>query len=413
MAVDIIVPVVGESISEVYIGEWLKKAGESVEKDEPIVEIETDKATLEVPAPVAGTISETLVAEGDSANVGDVIGKIQEGAGSVAAPVAGASDASASAETVVPATPPVAGQAVEFVMPAAQRLLEQHNLTASAIPATGPGGRLLKEDVERYIASGAASASASTSASSVSASATPQVATVTGARHEERVAMSPLRRTVARRLVESQHTTATLTTFNEADMTAVMNLRKEFKEGFEKKHGVRLGFMSFFVRAVVEALKTIPQLNAYVDGEEIIYHNYYDIGIAVSGKKGLLVPVIRNAERMSFAELERAVGDYGQRAQKNRIMPEELEGGTFTISNGGVFGSMMSTPILNPPQSGVLGMHNIIQRPVAINGTIEIRPMMYLALSYDHRIIDGRESVTFLKTVKEGIENPARLLLEV
>lgn len=412
MAVDIIVPAVGESISEVYIGEWLKKAGEFVEKDEPIVEIETDKATLEVPAPGAGTISETLVGEGDSANVGDVIGKIQEGAGSAAStPAAETPAADASTSTTTPASASATtGQAADFVMPAAQRLLEQNNLKASDIPATGPGGRLLKEDVERYLANGGSAKAAS---ASTGAAAVAQAAAVTGARHEERVAMSPLRRTVARRLVESQHNTATLTTFNEADMSAVMNLRKEFKESFEKKHGVRLGFMSFFVRAVVEALKTIPQLNAYVDGEEIIYHNYYDIGIAVSGKKGLLVPVIRNAERMSFAEIESTIGDYGQRAQKNKIMPEELEGGTFTISNGGVFGSMMSTPILNPPQSGVLGMHNIIQRPVAVNGNIEIRPMMYLALSYDHRIIDGRESVTFLKTVKEGIENPARLLLEV
>lgn len=408
MAVELKVPAVGESISEVYIGEWLKKQGEFVNKDEPVVEIETDKATLEVPAPVSGTLSETLVGEGDSANVGDVIAKIDEGAASGDTPAEAAPAASEAPATAGGSAPSSTGQEADFVMPAAQRLLEQHNLNAKDVPATGPGGRLLKEDVERYIASGA-QAQASTA---TSAAATPEPVAL-GSRHEERVTMSPLRRTVARRLVESQHTTATLTTFNEADMSAVMNLRKEFKEMFEKKHGVRLGFMSFFVRATIEALKAIPQVNAYIEGDEVIYHNYYDIGIAVSGKKGLLVPIIRNAERMSFAEIEKTIGDFGQRAQKNKIMPEELSGGTFTISNGGVFGSMMSTPILNPPQSGILGMHNIIQRPVAVDGKVEIRPMMYLAFSYDHRIIDGRESVTFLKTIKEGLENPARLLLEV
>ena len=411
MSIELIVPAVGESITEVFIGEWLKAEGETVKKDEPLVEIETDKATLEVPSPVDGVVTKLLVSVGDSANVGDVIAHITEGA--VASSSAGAtSDAapaatSAPTESSAPSPTSSSGQASDTVMPAAARLAGENNIDASQVAGTGKDGRVLKEDVQNHMAAGAASPASSSSTVESGGSA------VAGARAEEVVAMSPLRRTIAKRLVESQQSTASLTTFNEVDMSAVKALRSEFKEEFEKKHGARLGFMSFFVRATIEALKEIPAINARIEGNNIMYHHYYDIGVAVSGKKGLLVPVMRNAERLSFAGIESTIRELGQRAQSNKITPDELTGGTFTISNGGVFGSMMSTPILNPPQSGVLGMHNIVDRPMAINGEVVIRPMMYLALTYDHRIVDGREAVTFLKKIKDGIENPARLLLEV
>lgn len=405
---DVQVPSVGESINEVFLGTWLKKPGEAVAKDEPLVEVETDKATLEVAAPVAGVISEILVEEGASAAIGDVIARIDESA-EAPAPSAGG-EAPAEAAEAAPAAPAIAaapastgGEAV--VMPAAQRLLDQHGLRAEQVPASGPGGRLLKEDVEAYVRQAPAAASAQTSA------AVPPAAP--GARTEEVVPMSPLRRTIARRLVEAQQTAALLTTFNEADMTAVMALRSEYKDAFEKKYGVRLGFMSFFVKAAIDALKTIPQLNAEIRDETIVYKDYYDIAVAVSTKKGLVTPVLRNAEAMSFADVEGAIADFGARAQENKLTPDELTGGTFTISNGGVFGSLLSTPIVNPPQSGVLGMHSIQQRPVAIDGQVVIRPMMYLALTYDHRIVDGREAVTFLKRIKDAIEHPARMLIEV
>mgnify|MGYP000187874146 CR=1 FL=1 len=403
---DVKVPSVGESITEVFLGAWLKKPGDTVAKDEPLVEVETDKATLEVAATEAGVLTEILVEEGASANVGDVIARIDETAtGSEAAaatsvkeaePATPAQPAPPQAE---PAAPAAASGEPGAVMPAAQRLLDQHGLDAGSVRATGPGGRLLKEDVERHVAQQGAAPSASLPA--------------TGARSEEAVAMSPLRRTIARRLVEAQQTAALLTTFNEADMTAVMQLRSEYKDAFEKRYGVRLGFMSFFVKAAIDALKTIPQLNAEIRDESIIYKDYYDIAVAVSTKKGLVTPVLRNAEAMSFAEVEAAIGDFGARAQENKLTPDELTGGTFTISNGGVFGSLLSTPIVNPPQSGVLGMHSIQQRPVAIDGEVVIRPMMYLALTYDHRIVDGREAVTFLKRIKDAIERPARMLIEV
>jgi len=302
-----------------------------------------------------------------------------------------------------------AGVPAASVMPAAQRLLSEHGLSADEVPATGPGGRLLKEDVLRYLEEREREA-----AEAAGAVAAPAAAAVpAGPRQEERVRMSPLRRTIAERLVNAQHTAALLTTFNEIDMSHVITLRKEYREAFEQRYGVRLGFMSFFVKAVIDALKLIPQLNAEIDGDDIVYKNYYDIGVAVSAKKGLVVPVIKDADRLSFAELEKAIADFGQRAQANKLAPEELQGGTFTISNGGVFGSLLSTPIVNPPQSGVLGMHAIQERPVVRDGQVVVRPMMYVALTYDHRIIDGREGVTFLKRVKEAVENPARMLLEV
>ncbi len=419
MAVDLKVPSVGESITEVFIGSWLKREGEAVEKDEPLVEVETDKATLEVPASVSGVLSEVLKHDGESAQVGEVIARIEEGA----APSAGAAAATAAqpegaAEPTkgVPApaagAPSPSGGDVPIVMPAAQHLLDEHDLSAGDVPASGPGGRLLKEDVQRFVAERERRAA---ERGRVPEPAGSGAAEGQGGyeRQEETVPLSPLRRRIAERLVEAQRTAALLTTFNEVDMSAVMTLRKAYRDDFEKRYGVRLGFMSFFVKAAIDALKRIPQLNAEIRDDAIVYKNYYDIGVAVSSKKGLVVPVVRDAERLSFAELESVIGDFGKRAGDNKLSPEELQGGTFTISNGGVFGSLMSTPIVNPPQSGVLGMHSIQERPVAVSGQVEIRPMMYLALTYDHRIVDGREAVTFLKRIKDAIESPARMLLEV
>ncbi len=446
MATDVKVPAAGESISEVYIGTWLKKPGEAVAVDEPIVEVETDKATLDIPAPVAGVLVEQLKAQGDAAAIGEVIARIDESATADAAapaeaaekpaesapaaaagsdapdapsqPAAEAAPADAPAATAEAPSQPAPGvqsagpevakpQGVEAtsVMPAAARMLEESGLTAEEVPATGPGGRLLKEDVQNYLAYRERAA----------AQDVPLVDAPTQVeeRQEEVVPMTLLRRRIAERLVDAQQTAALLTTFNEADMTAVMELRKEYRDEFEKKYGVRLGFMSFFVKAAIDALKMIPQLNAEIRGTDIVYKNYYDIGVAVSTPRGLVVPVLKGADRLSFAETEKAIADFGQRASNNRLKPDELQGGTFTISNGGVFGSLLSTPIVNPPQSGVLGMHSIQQRPVAIDGEVVIRPMMYLAMTYDHRMVDGREAVTFLKRIKEAIENPTRILLEV
>lgn len=456
---DVKVPEVGESITEVFIGAWLKNEGDAVEKDEPVVEIETDKATLEVPAPVAGTLTGVTKKQGDAATVGEVIAQIGDAGAAAAAPAASApaesapaseAPAAASSAESAPDAPsssartaapemdydPKPGEATDaqaqklagnvaesgtaeaepFVMPAAQRLLDEHGLNARDVRATGPGGRLLKEDVQRAVDErSAAPAPEPKQAPASTPAPTPAEAPApSGDRQEEAVPMSPLRRRIAERLVEAQANAALLTTFNEVDMSAVMGLRSEFKEAFQERYeGTRLGFMSFFVKASIDALKLIPQLNAEIRGTDIVYKNYYDIGVAVSSKKGLLVPVVRNAERMSFAELERTVADFGKRAQSNKIAPEELQGGTFTISNGGVFGSLMSTPIVNPPQSGVLGMHGIFERPIALKGQVVIRPMMYIALTYDHRIVDGREAVTFLKRIKDAVENPARMLLEV
>jgi 2-oxoglutarate dehydrogenase E2 component (dihydrolipoamide succinyltransferase) len=396
MAVELKVPEVGESISEVFIGTWLKKPGDSVRRDEPVVEIETDKAALEIPAPVRGKLLSVSRAVGEAARVGDVIALIEEGAEAAETPEAAAAESGAAAAQpeMQPAAPAAAGETAgePRVMPAAQKLLDERGISATDVQGTGPGGRILKEDAQAAAAPAPASQSE---------------------RHEEIVPMSRMRRVIASRLVESQQNAAILTTFNEADMSGVMNLRKQYQPEFEKRYGVRLGFMSFFVKAAIEALRLYPAVNAEIRGNDIVYKNYYDIGVAVSTERGLLVPVIRAADRMSFAEIEKTIGDFGQRAQEGKILPDELQGGTFTISSGGVFGSLMSTPIINPPQTGVLGMHTIQQRPVAIDGKVEIRPMMYLALSYDHRLIDGREAVSFLKRIAEGIENPARILLEV
>jgi 2-oxoglutarate dehydrogenase E2 component (dihydrolipoamide succinyltransferase) len=425
MSTELKVPHVGESIYEVTIGEWFKQAGDYVNQDEPIVALETDKASLDVGAPVSGTLTKVLKHVGDSAQVGEVLALIDESAApaSSSAPAAGSDP---GAVTMVDR--PGSGSELR-VMPAAKRLLEERGLRPQDITPTGPGGRLLKEDVLRHIDmplvadSTATPRPAPSRALTQAAPFTPKGLLATpapsspksggGNRETEVVAMTPMRRRIAKRLVESQQTAALLTTFNEVDMTATMALRKQYKEEFIERHGTKLGFMSFFVKATIEALKDQPALNASVDGDSIVYHHYYDIGVAVGGGKGLVVPVIRNAERMSFAEVEMQIRDFGIRAKKNKIRPDELQGGTFTISNGGVYGSLMSTPIVNPPQSGILGMHNIVQRAVVIDGQIVARPMMYIALTYDHRLVDGREAVTFLKRIKECVENPSRILLEV
>jgi 2-oxoglutarate dehydrogenase E2 component (dihydrolipoamide succinyltransferase) len=428
MAVELKVPSAGESITEVVIAAWLKKEGDAVKQDEAVVEIETDKATLEVPAPVAGVLRGITKKQGDGATVGEVIAQIEEGAppqsvsqtnqqASATSSVTPQAAPQSATPSAFPAPTPLVGGGGEggsFVMPAAQKLANEKGVDASAVQGTGPGGRVLKEDVQKVVPSPSSqTVSTSTTIQPPTANQQPASALATGNRQEDAVPMSPLRKRIAERLVQAQQTAALLTTFNEVDMSAVMALRSEYKDAFEKKYGVRLGFMSFFVKAAIDALKTIPQLNAEIRGTDIVYKNYYDIGVAVSTPKGLVVPVLRNTERMSFAEVEKAIGEFGKRASENKIMPEELQGGTFTISNGGVFGSLMSTPIVNPPQSGVLGMHAIQERPIAKNGQVMIAPMMYIALTYDHRIVDGREAVTFLKRIKDAVENPARMLLEV
>ncbi|TFU25829.1 2-oxoglutarate dehydrogenase complex dihydrolipoyllysine-residue succinyltransferase [Thermus tengchongensis] len=395
------VPSVGESIVEVEIGAWLKREGESFAQDEPLVELITDKATLELPAPFAGTLAKILKGTGETARVGEAIALLEAGA-QAAAPA--------------PQAPAEAAKASEpLAMPAAERLLREAGVAPEAVQGTGLGGRILKEDVLRHLEAQAAPAPAPTPPPAPAPA--PALAAQPPAdrpwRVSEAVPMSPLRRRIAERLLLARQTTAMLTTFNEADMSAVIALRKELGEAFQKKHGVRLGFMSFFVKAVVQALKEIPELNAEIRDNTIVYHRYYDIGVAVGGGEGLVVPVLRDADRLSFAEIERQIADFAERARSKKLKPEELMGGTFTITNGGVYGSLNSTPLLNPPQVGILGMHAIQERPVARDGQVVIRPMMYLALSYDHRIVDGREAVTFLRRVKELVENPVRLMLEV
>jgi len=382
MPVDVTVPSVGESITEVFVGAWLKNPGDAVKRDDPLVELETDKATVEVPSPVDGVLAEQLFAVGDSAQVGDVIARVDEGSAEASAEATGA-PAAPSAEAPAEPTSADAGGGDAKVMPAAQRALDEAGLKAGDVAPTGPGGRVLKEDVARAVeAKAEVPAKAAAPAAAPASAAKPAAAPTTGGdREEEVVPMSPLRRKVAERLVQAQQTAALLTTFNEIDMGAVMALRSEHKDAFEKRHGVRLGFMSFFVKATIEALREFPQLNAEIREQSIVYKNYYDIGVAVSTPKGLMVPVLRDAQRLSFAQIEAAIGDFGQRAGSNKIAPEELQGGTFTITNGGVFGSLMSTPIVNPPQSGVLGMHAIQQRPIAVKGEVVIRPMMYVALT--------------------------------
>lgn len=411
MPIDIKVPEVGESIREVEIGGWLKNKGESVQKDEPVVSLESEKATIELASPSAGVLTSILKKRGEVAKVGEVIAQMETGPAAAQAQAAPEPKAETKAEAK--AAPATAKKQAEEprVMPAAQRVLSEQGLRPEGISGTGPGGRILKEDAVRHLQQ---QGSPAPSPAETPATAAPaHGATPAGTREEEVVPMTKLRRTVAERLVQAQHTAAMLTTFNEIDMSGVMDLRKQYGEAFLKKYNVKLGFMSFFVKAVIESLKQSPEINAEIRGNNIVYRNFFDIGVAIGGGRGLVVPVLRNAERMSFSEIESTIGELANRAKENKLKPDELQGGTFTITNGGVYGSLLSTPIINPPQSGILGMHSIQERPVARDGAVVIRPMMYVALTYDHRIVDGREAVTFLKRIKEIVEAPARMLLEV
>ena len=410
MSIEIKVPAMGESVTEATIARWFKTVGEKVDRDEPLVELETDKVTVEVPSPAAGTLEQIAVAAGATVQVGTILGNIVEGAGSAKSPPA-TSAKPAAAPAAQPAAPRPAPQppvpaAQTPVMPSARRISEETGIGTATVDGTGKDGRVTKGDVLAALEARAAEHQAR-----------PLPVIPAGPRpnadREERVTMSRLRRTIALRLKESQNTAAQLTTFNEVDMSTVMLLRNEYKENFEKKHHVKLGFMGFFVKACIAALKELPNVNAEIEGDDIVYKNYYNVGVAVSTERGLVVPVVRDADKLSLAGIESAINDFGARARDNRLKLDELQGGTFTISNGGVFGSLMSTPILNAPQSGILGMHKIQSRPVAVNDKVEIRPMMYLALSYDHRLVDGREAVTFLVRVKENLEDPQRLLLDI
>ena len=400
MAVEIKVPTLGESVTEATVAKWFKQAGEAVAADEPLVELETDKVTVEVPAPSAGTIAEIKAPAGTTVNVGALLGTIAPGA--APAKAAAKPAAAVAAAKPAPAPAPAAAPAKE-PGPAARKMMAESGVT----PASGSGkdGRVTKADVMAAIALPAPAAAAP-------APAAPAVPRQAGA-GEERVKMTRLRKRIAERLKQAQNTAAMLTTFNEADMGAVMALRAKYNEAFEKRHGVKLGFMSFFVKACVAALKEIPAVNAEIDGDDIVYKNRYDIGVAVGTEQGLVVPVVRGCDAMGLAEIEKAIAAYGRKARDGKIALDDLAGGTFTISNGGIYGSLMSTPILNPPQSGILGMHKIQNRPVAVGDRIEIRPMMYLALSYDHRIVDGKEAVTFLVRIKDAIEDPQRLMLDM
>jgi 2-oxoglutarate dehydrogenase E2 component (dihydrolipoamide succinyltransferase) len=417
MAIEIRVPALGESISEATVGKWFKKAGEPVQADEPLVELETDKVTLEVNAPSSGVLSEIAAETGQTVAIGALLGQLSAGAAtpaatSVPAAAAKAAPAPAAATPMPPA-------------PAAAKLAAEDKIDLASVAGSGKRGQVLKGDVLAAVASARAPspvvAPAPLQAPALAPIPASAPAPMPAARtiapddsaREERVRMTKLRQTIARRLKDAQNTAAMLTTFNEVDMSEVMALRARYKDAFEKKHGAKLGFMGFFVKACVQALKEVPAVNAEIDGADLVYKNYYHIGIAVGTDKGLIVPVVRDADRLSIAEIEKAIADLGKRARDGQLRLEELQGGTFTITNGGIYGSLMSTPILNAPQSGILGMHKIQDRPVAVSGKVEIRPMMYLALSYDHRIVDGREAVTFLVRVKEALEDPARLVLDL
>ena len=452
MPTELVIPSAGESITEVQIGEWFKSEGEVVAAEEVIVEIETDKASMELPSPVAGVITKTLKKAGDTAQVGEVIAYIEQNGQPAAQPQAGArpaagapseprtseaqrpsrddrerqrnrpTEAAPAARAKAPGASADSPAPPPRVMPAARRVLAEQGVSATGVQGTGPGGRVLKEDALRH-SDTSADAKQVEPAPAPRAPQAPRAvqapperrpgAQPGGGRQEEVVPMTLLRRRIAERLVEAQNNAALLTTFNEIDMSAVLEFRKRHGDAFQRQHGVKLGFMSFFVKASIEALKLIPQVNAEIRGTDIVYKNYYDVGVAVGTDRGLVVPVVRNAERLSFAEIEQVIADLAARARDKKLAVEELQGGTFTISNGGVYGSLLSTPILNPPQSGILGLHAIQQRPVAADGQVVIRPMMYVALSYDHRIVDGKESVTFLKRIKECVEDPARMLIEV
>ena len=416
MATEVTVPVLGESITEATLGEWLKQPGDPVAVDEPIASLETDKVSVEVPSPVAGVMGQHAVAVGDTVQVGAMLATIDAGDGAAAAP-AKAPEAAATATPAAPAKDesgagygdqPGAGtsDSPAALSPSVRRAVLEHGVDPGTVKGTGRDGRITKEDVT----AAASSKPAPAPAAAPEPAAAPAAASGRG---EERVRMTRLRQTIAKRLKEAQNTAAMLTTFNDVDMTAVIEARAKYKDLFEKKHGVRLGFMGFFVKAATMALRDIPSVNASIDGDDIVYHDYADISVAVSSPGGLVVPVIRDADQMSVATIEKTIGDFGKRAKEGALKMDEMKGGTFTISNGGVFGSLMSTPIINPPQSAVLGLHRIEERPVVVNGQIVIRPMMYLALSYDHRLIDGREAVTFLVALKNAIEDPTRILIDL
>ncbi len=416
MATEIVVPQLGESVTEATVTQWLKSVGDQVEVDDPVVELETDKVTLEVNATVAGVLSEIAADSGAEVSVGAILGRIGDGAAGskpAAKPTAEtASSAPAAVEEAAPTAPATTSPATAISLsPAVRKLVEENNLDASQIPGTGKGGRLTKGDVLAWLDSGSPAPTPAAAAPEAVASA-PAPAPQESGPHEERVRMTRLRKRIAERLKEAQNTAAMLSTFNEVDMTEILALRAKYREAFEKKHGVRLGFMSIFAKACIVALKEIPAVNAEIDGDELVYKNHYDIGIAVGTPQGLVVPVVRDADRLSFAEIEKTIAELAVKARDGKLSMDELTGGTFTITNGGVYGSLLSTPILNPPQSGILGMHKTQPRPIAIGDKVEVRPMMYLALSYDHRVIDGREAVTFLVRVKECLEDPERILID-
>ncbi|ACE98745.1 2-oxoglutarate dehydrogenase complex dihydrolipoyllysine-residue succinyltransferase [Rhodopseudomonas palustris] len=415
---EIRVPTLGESVTEATIGRWFKKPGEAVAVDEPLVELETDKVTIEVPAPSAGTLGEIVAKDGETVAVGALLGQITDGAAPAKPAAAAPAKAAAPAAAPAPAAPaPAAAPAAKAppsdapLAPSVRRLSTESGVDASTVPGSGKDGRVTKGDMLAAIEK---AASAPTPVNQPAAAVQVRgPSPADDAAREERVKMTRLRQTIARRLKEVQNTAAMLTTFNEVDMTNVMALRAQYKDVFEKKHGAKLGFMGFFTKACVQALKDIPAVNAEMDGTDLIYKNYYHIGVAVGTDKGLVVPVVRDCDEKSIADIEKSIVDYGKRARDGQLKIEEMQGGTFTITNGGIYGSLMSTPILNAPQSGILGMHKIQERPVVIGGKIEVRPMMYLALSYDHRVIDGKEAVTFLVRVKESLEDPARLVLDL
>ena len=428
MTVEIRVPILGESVTEATVGKWFKNVGDAVAKDEPLLELETDKVTLEVNATEAGRLDEILVAEGEDVEVGALLGHLAEGAAGAAAPKAAApkekvaealaaapAPAAKAAPAPTPAPTPAASSAE--VLPAAQKLIDENNLNAGNIKGTGKDGRITKGDVLEALENGGSSPAAAAAPASAAPTPAAVPAAPSGPRaeaaREERVKMTRLRKSIATRLKEAQNTAAMLTTYNEVDMGAMLDLRTEYKDLFLKKHGVKLGFMSFFTKACIAALKELPAVNAEIDGDDLVYKNYYNMGIAVGTPSGLVVPVLRDADQLSFAEVEKGIGELGKKARDGKLSMAELQGGTFTITNGGVYGSLMSSPILNPPQAAVLGMHKIQERPMVVKGEIKIRPMMYLALTYDHRIIDGKEAVTFLVRVKDALEDPQRLLLDL
>jgi 2-oxoglutarate dehydrogenase E2 component (dihydrolipoamide succinyltransferase) len=407
MATEIRVPTLGESVTEATIGRWFKKVGEAVAADEPVVELETDKVTIEVPAPSAGVLEAVAAKDGDTVGVGALLGTIAAGAGAAAAPAKAEAPKAAAPAPAPAAAAPAKSAAADANGPAVAKLAAESGVDVSGVAGSGKDGRVTKGDLLGAIAGGA---TAPAPAAPVQVRAP---VSADDASREERVRMTKLRQTIARRLKDAQNTAAMLTTFNEVDMGAVMALRSQYKDLFEKKHGVKLGFMSFFTKAVIQALKEIPAVNAEIDGTDLIYKNYYNIGIAVGTDKGLVVPVLRDADQLSLAGIEKTIAGLGKRARDGQLKIDEMQGGTFTITNGGIYGSLMSTPILNAPQSGILGMHKIQERPMVVGGKIEIRPMMYLALSYDHRIVDGKEAVTFLVRVKECLEDPQRLVLDL